>query len=188
MLSAEAAETAFRSETRTDWQIELLRLSTHECVKSLLESISGGRPPTLREVDDLIGPLEALLRSPGKKEFADEKAARLMLASAYLAKYSVLESPGSTGTKGGPAIRLKAKGEYETLLKARPGDREVLIAYQDLLAGMGVDTYPIARKIVELYPRDSWGTIPIGPTGVSSEEVQPGNSEHGAGHCVRREP
>lgn len=142
-------------------------------LKNRWEAVSEDRRPTLREVDEVMAAVEALLKSPNRWSYADEKAARLMVVGTYLAKYSLLESPDFTNTKGGPAMRQKARGELEYLLKLKPDDKDVLTAYQSLLASMGVDTYPIARKIVDLHPKDSWAHFVLGQM-----EFQRKNNSH----------
>lgn len=70
---------------------------------------AGDKVPTLAEADAVIRTLRLVLAAPAQLKFVDEKAARRLLVEVYQAKYSLLESPEWTNTKGGARIPKNGK-------------------------------------------------------------------------------
>jgi hypothetical protein len=127
-----------------------------EKAQDLWEVAAGDKAPTLGETDSVIQVLRQALSAPVRLKFEDEKAARLLLAKVYQAKYSLLESPDWKNTKGGLEYLKKAKSELELLIKRKPGDKETLLEYLSVLNLLRVESLPTLKQLVAFHPSDSW--------------------------------
>lgn len=137
------------------------------------EMAVAGKPPTRAEIDDVIRDLTQVINS-GLKTPNDEKTARLLLASSYRYKYSLLESPDWTNTKGGPEVLRNARAQLEAALKIAPRDKQLLYEYAMVLSLSGADAYPVIKKIAEFYPNES-----ASHASVAHAEFQKGNPQRG---------